>query len=105
MNESVVGARPDDVDVQVRRPDGINNSAPHRLLPGILVVGGYARRHVVGFAREVGADGIPAAAAVDGLQAIEYPGKGCAGQPVRTTAGRCADDGNCRAAKRSPPRQ
>ena len=67
MDQPVVGADPDPVDVLVRRRDGVDDAARRGLRRRIARILADARRHGPRLARQVGAQLLPVRAAVDGL--------------------------------------
>ena len=68
MDQAIVGAGPDHVDVEARGADRVDHAAARGLLFGGIAVGRDAGREVVGLARQVGADGLPVLAAIGGLE-------------------------------------
>ncbi len=68
VDEAIVGARPEDVDVEARGGEGVDDAAARGLLFGSVGVGRDAGGSFVGFAAEIGADGFPVAAAIGGLE-------------------------------------
>ncbi len=63
-DQSVVGARPDAVDVDRRRRERVDHAALLRLRRRLGVEDANRRRHVERLARQVGADLLPAVAAI-----------------------------------------
>src|SRR5690349_2642464 len=68
VNQAVIGARPNDVDVFIRRSHRVYNSATRLLRHFRCSIDPYAVRHLGLFARKIGADDVPAVAACGGLE-------------------------------------
>ena len=64
VDQAVIGPDPDAVDVDVRRRDRVDDAAPGRLRRRVVLVYPDARWQVPGLAGKVGADLLPALAAV-----------------------------------------
>jgi len=56
VDQAIVGARPQNVDVEVRRTDGVDHASAGRLLFGGVAVPSHASRQSVGIAGEIGTD-------------------------------------------------